>query len=156
MSGDLTEGVDALAPLTALAPQDLYSLGLWGPVDETAVGVSAASFAHLKHLTGLRWLHLSHVENAGAGLAHLKSLTGLQGLSLFHTKVSNSGVAHVKHLTGLRELYLTGGADVTDAGLVHLKGLTGLRLLELDGTQVTDTGLAWLQAALPDCEIWLA
>ncbi|KKK48615.1 hypothetical protein LCGC14_3143350, partial [marine sediment metagenome] len=100
--------------------------------------------AHLKDLTGLRWLVLRGCgQITDAGLAHLKGLTGLRKLVLFEMQITGAGLAHLKGLTGLRELHL-GGTKITDAGLAHLKGLTGLRELDLGFTKITGAGLAHL------------
>ena len=45
--------------------------------------------------------------------------------------------------------------DISDAGLEHLRALKGLKDVYLDGTKVTQKGVKQLQAALPNCGVWL-
>ena len=140
------------------------------------VTLTDAGLVHLKQLTSLQKLELSHTEITDVGLARLRGLTGLQSLWVHHIQISDAGLVHLKRLTSLQELnlsytqvtdaglgHLEGLKDlqylwlehiqITDAGLVHLEGLTNLFVLLLTDTQVTDAGVKRLQQALPDCEI---
>ena len=54
------------------------------------------------------------------GLVHLKALTGLQTLNLSHTKVTDNGLVHLKGLTNLRSLNLI-NTKVTDEGVENLQ-----------------------------------
>ena len=116
--------------------------------------VTDAGLVHLKGLTKLTTLNLSHFnsEVTDAGLVHLKRLTKLEDLSLNGTKVTDAGLVHLKEMTKLERLYL-GGTKVTDAGLVHLIGLTKLYHLDLAETKATAAGVKKLKQALPNCKI---
>ena len=54
--------------------------------------VTDASLAHLKGLTGLKYLYLGDTQITDAGLEHLKGLRSLQILNLSITKVTDEGV----------------------------------------------------------------
>ena len=97
----------------------------------------------LKGLTNLKLLYFDNTKVTNAGLLHLKGLTNIEELGLGATHVTNTGLMHLKRLPQLRILYL-GNTRVTDAGLVHLKGLTNLEELDVSHTQITDAGLEHL------------
>ena len=84
--------------------------------------------------------------------SHLKVLTELTRLNLSHTEITDAGLGHLEGLTSLTWLDLR-DTQITDAGLKHLEGLTNLTTLDLRLTQVTPEGVKKLQRALPECEI---
>ncbi len=102
-----------------------------------------AGLVHLKDLTDLEQLELSHTQITDAGLVHLKGLTKLEGLGLDNTQITDAGLALLKGLPNLNVLDLD-RTKITGAGLVHLQGLTNLEALFLSGSQITDSGLAHL------------
>jgi beta-lactamase regulating signal transducer with metallopeptidase domain/Leucine-rich repeat (LRR) protein len=111
--------------------------GLW---------LDSCTDSDVKHLAGLRNLHLLYLPETAitdAGLESLQGLTGLEELGLENTRVTDAGLAHLKGLTKLRVLYLA-RTRITNAGLQYLKGLTNLRGLDLNETQITDAGLQHL------------
>ncbi len=87
------------------------------------------------------------------GLKHLKGLTKLQSLDLSHTEVTDAGLEHLRGLTGLQSLNLMWCIKLTDLGLEHLKALRKLQTLVLSNTNVTDAGVKKLRQALPNCKI---
>jgi hypothetical protein len=148
--------------------------GLW--LSDTPI--TDKGLAHLEGMTTLERLALGKTAVTDVGLAHLAGMTRLRELRLCYTQVGDKGLAHVKGMTDLKKLWLD-GAQVTDKGLTHLGEMVKLEYLSLSGTQITDKGLGRLktmtelkelcvsetqvtdegerelQAALPDCKIWL-
>jgi Leucine-rich repeat (LRR) protein len=114
--------------------------------------ITDGGLEHLKGLTKLQELYLTHTQITDAGLADLQELTKLETLWLDNTQVTDVGLVHLKRFTKLESLSLD-NTQITDAGLIHLKGLTSLLGLGLRDTQVTDAAVAELQKALPNCEI---
>jgi hypothetical protein len=99
---------------------------------------------HLKHLTDLQILILSHSTVTAAGLKHIEGLKNLVEVDLTRCVVRDEGIAHLKGLTNLRTLRLN-TCGVRDAGLAHLKDLTSLETLDLWDNEVEGPGLAHLQ-----------
>ena len=98
---------------------------------------------NVRGLTKLRYLLLSHTLVSDVGLKQIRKLTELTSLDLFCTEVTDAGLVTLKGLTRLEYLWLN--TQVTDAGLESLKGLTKLKYLFLDDTQITDAGLQHLR-----------
>ena len=146
--------------------------------------VTDEGLAHLKVLTDLQELDLSHTTTTNAGLQHIGGLTQLTKLNLSFVPVSDGGLvllkglaklkwidlersckdpdhfigdAGLKHLTGLTELeYLNlDWNKITDAGLQQLKGLSNLKEVIVASGKVTDNGVKELQKALPKAKIKL-
>lgn len=118
----------------------------------THTSITDAGLVHLKGLTNLEKLILTNTWITYAGLVHLKGLTNLKLLGLPSTKITNAGLVHLKGLTNLNALGLS-YTKITDAGLVHLKGLTNLKTLFLVETKVTVAGFKNLKESLPECRI---
>jgi len=113
----------------------------------SAVDISDATDAdlrHLKELTSLREVHIHGWSVTDAGLENLKGLTKLQTLSIGGLQITDAGLEQIQGLTSLETLYI-GGEKVTDAGLEHLKGLTSLRELDIRTLNITDAGLEHLK-----------
>jgi len=129
-----------LTPLSQLAPDDLYGLGVFGPVDDSCL-------PHIAALKGLRELSLSDTRIGEEGLKsllrHLPSLEYLRPPAC----LTDSGMAVVGSLRQLKGFYLNENG-ITNAGLAHLANLTNLEELELGGKQIGDAGLVHL-AKLP-------
>ena len=152
----------AIAAIQELGGSVRYKERIWG-WGGPLVGVSFfgrpaevtdADLIHLKGLTNLYALYLTHTEVTDTGLEHLKGMTSLGNLGLSETQVTDAGLERLKGLTNFYALHLT-DTEVTDAGLEHLKGLTKLERLDLSGTQVTDAGVNELKKALPRLRPWL-
>ncbi len=99
--------------------------------------------APIRHLTGLRFLHLSNTPITDAGLAPVAGFTSLKNLYLVDTPITDAGLKHLSGVTSLIQLELS-KTRITDAGLADLAGLTALQNLGLAGTGVTDAGLSHL------------
>ncbi len=147
----------------AKAVAEIEKLGAKVTFDEknqTVFGVSLrktevtdAGLVHLKALTSLEDLDLSHTKLTDAGLEHLKGLTKLRWLGLAGTKVTDAGLVHLKGLTKIQWVGLA-ETKVTDAGLEHLKRLTTLQSLYLGDSRVTKEGVKKFQKALPTCYVF--
>jgi len=112
--------------------------------------VTDEGLSHVKGLTGLRELDLSHTDITNDGLHHLRALSDLTTLNLSFSKVTDAGLANLKGLSKLKWLDLEAGCKdvehyISDAGLEHLKGLKNLEYLNLEWNKVTDAGLAHLK-----------
>ncbi len=142
----------AVAEITKLGGEASYSHNRQDDVFHLIVQTTDTGLVHLKGLTKLNGLDLSHTPITDAGLVHLKGLTNLNKLYLHLTPITDAGLVHLKRLTKLQSLDLS-YTRITDAGLEHLKGLTNLEQLNLRDTQVTDEGVKKLQEALPSCKI---
>jgi hypothetical protein len=138
-----------LAPLSALQPDDLYSLQFRN------VAMQPDELAYVQTLTGLRRLFCSETPIGDSGLAYVRALTCLETLWLHQAQVTDAGLTHVAAFSTLHTLALNGNPGVTDAGLAHLMGLTRLRWLFLSGTAVSQAGVDPLRKALPGCTISL-
>jgi internalin A len=99
--------------------------------------------APIRHLTGLKFIHLSNTPITDAGLAPVAGFTSLTDLFLVDTPITDAGLKHLRGLTSLAQLELS-GTRITDGGLSDLAGLTSLRILGVARTGVTDAGLAHL------------
>ena len=64
-------------------------------------------------------LDLRDTKVTDAGLVHLKGLTQLEWLWLSHTQVTDAGLVHLKGMTNLQRLGLP--RQITDAGLTELQ-----------------------------------
>jgi hypothetical protein len=107
---------------------------------------------HLKWLTNLSDLNVSHTLISDTGLTHIEGLIKLERLDLSRTRITDAGLSRLRHLKNLSFLDL-GWNPVTDSGLANLKVLTKLTVLELDGTHVTDAEMNDLERALPSLKI---
>ncbi len=110
---------------------------LWIP------GTRVDDLAPIRHLTGLKFLHLAGTPITDAGLAPIAGFSALNTLFLRKTPITDAGVKHLRGLTSLTQLDL-GQTRITDAGLSELAGLKSLGRLDLSGTQVKEAGLAHL------------
>ena len=128
--------------------------GIWKLVhqiqSEGAVGVGLrgtrntdAKLLHLRRVSTLESLTLSHSDVTDVGLVHLQAFKQLQRLDLGDTKISDVGLVHLTRLNSLRALRLS-RSDVSDKGLSHLRHLTNLRELELDNTRLHGRGVVHL------------
>ncbi len=142
----------AVAEITKLGGEASYSHNRKDDVFHLIVQTTDAGLVHLKGLTKLNGLDLSHNQITDAGLVHLKGLTNLNKLYLHLTPITDAGLVHLQGLTKLQSLDIS-YTRITDAGLEHLKGLTNLERLNLRDTQVTDEGVKNLRQALPNCKI---
>ena len=115
--------------------------------------VTDAGLKHLRGLTNLETLELSHTQITDDGLKHLTGLPNLNYLELAGTKITDAGLECLKGMTNLDSLNL-GSTLVTDGGLAMLKRLTKLKQLELSCTRVTSQGIEELRKALPNCEVF--
>lgn len=62
--------------------------------------IADTDLVHLKGLTNLQYLDLTHTQVTDAGLGHLKELANLKGLRLWHTEVSDAGLARRSLMLG--------------------------------------------------------
>lgn len=138
-----------LAPLSALQPDDLYSLQLRN------VAIQPDEFAYVQTLTGLRRLFCSGTPIGDTGLAYVRALTHLESLWLHDAQVTDAGLTHVAALSALHTLALNGNPGITDVGLSRLTRLTRLRWLFISGTAVSQAGVDSLRERLPGCTISL-
>lgn len=99
----------------------------------------------------LRSLSLHWCTFTDAGLGHLKSLTGLEELEISHcVTISNPGLLHLSALVTLQKLNLTGCYKIYDSGIMCLKDLVNLRTLNLtDLCSITHHGLEQCVSTLP-------
>ena len=112
--------------------------------------ITDEELSHLKVLTDLKELDLSHTDITNAGLRHVRGLTQLTKLDLSFNKVHDDGLAHLKDMAKLKWLDLERGCKepktfISDSGLKHLKGLSALEHLNLSWNEVTDGGLEHLK-----------
>ena len=123
------------------------------------------SMACLQNLTGLLKLDLGRydirdgkvvsVDDAyitDKGLKSLRYMVGLRRLALEGQLITGKGLCYLREMNKLKELTLE-GTLVGDEGLENLICLSNLEYLYLGNTNVTDAGCAYLENALPDCEI---
>jgi hypothetical protein len=89
-------------------------------------------------------------------LAVLRARKGpLRELSFYeNSALRNGDLTLLREIPHLRELDFH-GTRVSDEGLRHLHSIPTLRFIDLVGTRVTDAGVAALEAALPECEVWV-
>jgi internalin A len=106
-------------------------------------GTRVDDLAPIRHLTGLKFLHLGETPITDAGLAPIAGFSSLNTLFLRKTPITDAGVKHLRGLASLTQLDL-GQTGITDAGLAELAGLKSLVRLDLSGTQVKEAGLAHL------------
>ncbi len=130
----ISADADGLAALEELDQDDLYALDL------SHTSVSDASLAHLRNLTGLRFLELTSTATGDSGLSFLSPLKSLHSIGLSYSKVRTEGLQYLKPLLDLREIWLS-GTKVDDLGLEYLNNLQSLVQLGLSSTLVTDAGL---------------
>ncbi len=143
--------------LSSLAPNDIQAIASYHFHDE--------AMACLRNLTGLLILSCSRYRVrdgkvvfvaeeyiADEGLKFLRHLVGLRSLSLRGQFITSKGLYHLREMKKLAYLDLA-GTLVSDEGLENLAHLSGLGILDLGNTAVTDAGCAYLENALPDCEI---
>jgi ABC-type transporter Mla MlaB component len=125
-----------------LHPDDVVSLDLNGPIDDTGM-------AALRAFPNLTYLEVDTAERVtNAGLAFL---VGLQKLTTLHfpwaTGVTDEGMAYLRALPELAGLLLH-WAGISDAALRYLEALTKLSVLELrECKHITGSGLLHLRAA---------
>lgn len=114
-------------------------------------GISDPGLAHLAELFALRELELSGENIAGTGFTHLRALTHLTTLSLSHAEsLSDDGMRALGTLKALQTLQLLWSGSLTDAQLESLIALPTLRELSLWGSKrITDRSLAILSAIKP-------
>ena len=86
------------------------------------------------------------------GLKSLRDMVGLRRLTLEGQCITGKGLYHLREMKKLEYLDLE-GTLVGDEGLENIANLSGLEWLYLGNTVVTDAGCAYLENALPDCEI---
>jgi Leucine-rich repeat (LRR) protein len=134
-----------LAPLAALAPDDLYSLDIQGSYGG-GPKPGDSCMTHLAHLTGLHSLDLRQTSITGVGLKHVTGMKNVRELAV-PTGMDDQGMACIGRLTSLRSLYFKENR-VTNGGLAHLAKLQALEELELGGGQINNAGLVCL-AELP-------
>jgi hypothetical protein len=117
-------------------PRVVKSVWLRGP------HVSDATLAHLRALTGLRFLNLSSTKVNGEGFQHLKDLPQLE-LLVIDAWASTQVIKHLKGLPRLRWLMIS-GARMADTAFDDLERLASLEVLTLNDTGATDARLACL------------
>ncbi|MEI8376184.1 MAG: SUMF1/EgtB/PvdO family nonheme iron enzyme [Planctomycetota bacterium] len=105
--------------------------------------ITGAGLAHLRRLTDLRNLNLSHTGVDDMGLESLKQMKQLLSLNLSETQVTDCGLENLKQMKGLHHLDLS-DTQVTDRGLQRLSDLTKIHSLKLNRIGITDTGLVHL------------
>jgi len=69
-------------------------------------------------------------------VGHLKGLSKLQNLNISHCQLTDRGVEHLKGLIQLQHLDLSGCVWITDKGVEHLKGLIQLQDVNLSGCRL--------------------
>ncbi len=106
-------------------------------------GTRVDDLAPIRHLTGLKFLHLGETPITDAGLVPIAGFSSLNTLFLQKTAITDAGVKHLRGLTTLTQLDLS-QTRITDAGLAELAGLKSLVRLDLSGTHVKEAGLAHL------------
>jgi len=109
----------------------------------------AALLGKLRAFPKLERLDLGQTLTSDVKLEHLKDVTSLKSLNLSHTKVTGGGLQFLSKMTNLEELNLA-STLAHDPGLEHLKGCKKLKRITLDGTLASGEGL---RAAIPGLEI---
>ncbi len=122
--------------------------------------VRGPGFVHVRDLSNLTMIALSHSKATDETLDNLCHLTQLQVLIINNTlnapkeaAITDAGLVHLASLRNLTSLELN-ASNVTDAGIVHLAGLSKLTYLSLVGTEMTDDGIAELKRKFPACKIY--
>lgn len=115
----------------------------------------------LKHLASFRQgdgieldVSLDNTSVTDAGLQYLTDVPTIHSLRLGSTRVTDAGLRHLKRLPRLRSLALD-GTWISDAGLEQLTEIADLENVVLWDTNVTPDGAKTLQAALPNCDIYV-
>jgi hypothetical protein len=135
--------------------KELALVGVFDDFDHVSAGGTRITDAGLRHLRGLRGLHLLYLPDTHVGddgLAHLAGLRELKALSLSGTRVTDAGLLHLQGMQRLEWLSLS-RTRVTDAGVVHLKRLPRLRAVHVYGTGITESGIAELRSAIPELRV---
>ena len=142
-----------LSGLSALEPNDLYSLTVHGLVRRA--NADQCVLMPICRLTGLQILGLHGTGVTDKGMEQLRELRSLRALELGEElSIRNQGLAVLKDLPNLE--YIDLGTGATDAGFKHLGQLSGLRWLRIRTGRIWGPGLAEL-ANLPRLErlcIW--
>lgn len=114
--------------------------------------ITAAGFAHLRHLTRLVELQFEDANPTDADLAHLSGMVELERLTFrWSTKIAGPGLAHLASLARLKYLDLD-GAKLTDAAVEPLSALTWLKNLSIRYCPISAEGMERLRAALPNTQ----
>lgn len=95
-------------------------------------------FTKCTYINGLDKFHIKD-----QGLKHLRWLTRLKELTLSHSHVTNEGLAHISQMVDVERLELA-DTCVTDAGLRHLSQMIMLGKLDLENTKITGSGFKQL------------
>ena len=126
------------------------------PRTSTSSLITDKGLSHLKNLSHLRALDLSHTHITDQGLDELKkihqTMSQLKTLDLSFTKITDSGLVFLKYFN-LKNLNLE-STDITDLGLKVINDFkSGLHKLNLNQVCVTDEGLKKFKKNNPHLEL---